>query len=252
MPTANRNLQYRSEQMVRYYSSHRASWAELYPSERWVFERIERERGSPGSVLDVGCACGGLGAALEEKALLAAYTGVDLHRGCIEWARQHRRLAAPARFLEGDILQLHEIPQHRTVVTLGVPDWNVESARIIQRCWELVEPGGSYVCSLRLTPEKTVEDLSRSYQRIEFFPSSAPPEIASYVVMNFTESLDLFARLSPAPGLIGAYGYWGKPSPTAVTPYEQVLFAVFFLFKVEGSSRAELHLPLDLVRGETR
>ena len=63
--------------------------------------------------------------------------------------------------------------------------------------------------------------------------------------------LSLLSRLPHAGHLLG-YGYWGKPSPTAVTPYCALVFAVFALQKgteQRQTPSAELHLPMSLFNG---
>lgn len=248
--TESRNIPYTSKQIVEYYSRNRQTWGELYPSEQWVFDRIGRARGGFLDLLDVGCACGGLGSALSERLALQSYTGVDINQAAIDWARTERRLPVPTTFIAGDILQLPRNKTYDTVVSLSCADWNIETDRIISACWELVRPTGYFVLSLRLTPRQGVNDISRSYQLIQFSESSAEPEIANYVVFNFRDAFMLFRALFPQPALIGAYGYWGTPSPTAVTPFEKLVFAVFFMQKGTGAEieppKAELHLPVEI------
>ena len=60
----NENIEYKSKQILEFYSRNRRKWKELNLSERWVFERLAGREKNLGDVLDVGCACGGLGTAL--------------------------------------------------------------------------------------------------------------------------------------------------------------------------------------------
>ena len=56
--------------------------------------------------------------------------------------------------------------------------------------------------------------------------------------------------LQPAPASIGAYGYWGKPAATAVTPFQRLVFAVFYLKQGTGDGgqgiAGEFTLPLEM------
>lgn len=101
-------------------------------------------------MLDVGCAAGGLGAALSERQALASYTGVDISDQAIAAARVRVPLSVPARFIAGDILDLSDLGRTAfdTVVSLSCADWNVETGRILERCWSLVAPRGRFVPSL--------------------------------------------------------------------------------------------------------
>jgi SAM-dependent methyltransferase len=246
----NRNIVFKSSEIQAYYSCNRSSWEEIYPSEKWVFTKLAGEQKFLGDVLDVGCACGGLGVALSEQFHLRSYTGVDIHQEAIAWAKRERTLPVPTTFMAGDILELNLERTFDLVTSLGCADWNVESSKIIEACWQRVNVAGHLVVSLRLTSGPGVNDINRSYQAINFSGRETDPELAIYVVFNFSEILRLMQSLKPKPALIGAYGYWGKPSPMAVTPFERLIFAVFYLKKGAGEAephtQAEFNLPLEL------
>jgi 2-polyprenyl-3-methyl-5-hydroxy-6-metoxy-1,4-benzoquinol methylase len=245
-----KNIEFKSQEIQKYYSCNRSSWEEFYPSERWVFEKLAQEEGFLGDVLDVGCACGGLGLMLCQKFRLKSYTGVDVHRSAIAWAQKQQRLPVPATFIAGDIIKLNFTGSYDVVVSLGCADWNIETDRIISACWERVKAGGYLVISLRLTPGPGVNDIQTSYQYINFSGQDTTAEVANYVVFNFPQILHNLKSLQPAPALIGAYGYWGRPSATAVTPFKRLVFAVFYLRKRSGDGGRDLEgeftLPLDI------
>lgn len=245
----NKNIKYESKQIMQFYSSNRQRWEELYPSEQWVFSRVSTSvSGGMGNVLDVGCACGGLGKALSEKLALCSYTGVDINNDAIEWAKQELHLPIPTRLIAGDIMDLDLDQQYDTVVSLSCADWNIETLSIIKTCWERVKPGGFLIISLRLTPENGVNDISQSYQYINFSADEVNPEVANYVVLNFMDALGIMKNMQPAPESVGAYGYWGQPSKTAVTKFDKLVFAVFYIKKgVQTTStddiQTEFYLP---------
>lgn len=245
-----KNIVYKSKELRTFYSCNRSRWDDFYPSERYAFLQITGEHRALGDVLDVGCACGGLGAALSEKFLLRSYTGVDINQEAIDWASREQRLPVAATFVAGDIIELSLRAKYDLVVSLSCADWNLEVRKIIDACWDRVKEGGHLVLSLRLTPEQGVNDISRSFQYINFSGKATAPELANYVVFNLNEALRILGALRPAPAIIGAYGYWGKPSATAVTPYDRLVFAVLYLRKGEAgssqSTEAELRLPLDI------
>jgi SAM-dependent methyltransferase len=246
----NQNIHYKSKEIQDYYSINRNKWEDFYPSEKWVFSKIAADSGHLGHVLDVGCACGGLGTALAEQFHLDSYTGVDINKDAINWALQEQRMPVPSTFLAGDIITLDLPGQFDLVVSLSCADWNIETEKIIAVCWERVRTRGYLIISLRLTNGPGVNDIQTCYQYINFSGRETAPEVANYVVFNFSESLKLVQSLQPAPTKIGAYGYWGKPSATAVTPFTQLVFAVFYLQKGNGaggqSIEAQFTLPLDL------
>lgn len=250
------NIVYRGDDIAQYYSRHRGNWDGFYKSEQWIFERVVHAgSGSFGHVLDVGCAAGGLGLALAERAHVSSYTGVDVNRPAIDAARA-RSYPIPSMFHAADILDCPELGDKvfDTVFSLSAADWNVETDAVIAEGWRRVKPGGCLVISLRLTPGEGVKDIERSYQYICFEGTpTASTEIAPYVVFNTSEALSLFAHQEPAPVDVLGYGYWGAPSAMARTCFERLVFAVFAVRKPgdattrsgDAAATATLHLPLD-------
>ncbi len=248
------NIEYKSSEIKDFYSTQRTAWKQFYPSERKVFERTLEGFGADAKVLDVGCAAGGLGRALHQRFQISDYTGIDINKEVIEFAK-----SAPfpdglnARFEHGDIISDDcEIgkSQYDATIALGCADWNLHPEAIVNSCWNLVKPGGQLIISLRLTPEAGVNDISRSYQYINFSEDKdvSSKEIANYVILNIAQALKIIEKLQPSE--VYGYGYWGSPSTTAVTLYDQIVFGVFSISKpiAENTSSASclLELPLDL------
>ncbi|MBF0512645.1 MAG: class I SAM-dependent methyltransferase [Desulfovibrionaceae bacterium] len=249
------NLRYSCAALEAYFTKQRLRWDQFYPSERFILEGLAARPGGFGSLLDVGCALGGLGRALCEFSAPAHYTGVDIHSGMIETARREAGLSCPAAFVHGDILELEFPGGFDTVVSLSCADWNVRTLDIIDACWRCVRPGGAMALSLRLTPGQGVNDIAISRQPIGPGGEGPDRETANYVVFNVHEALAALSGLNPAPGRLEIYGYWGKPSPTAVTPYEKLVFCTVRLDKPradqpEGPGEAVLRLPVDLFQGK--
>lgn len=237
------NISYRSTGLAKYFSGYRDKWTDFYPSERWIIERVAAESKGLGRVLDVGCASGGLGRALAGRKLLRSYAGVDINPQVIEAAAGAKAAPRGARFVCGDIVAAGTFRGEAfdTVFNLSCADWNVETSRIIGASWRKVAPGGTFVISLRLTGGKGVNDARRSYQ-------IAAGERANYAVFNAGEAIGLLAGL-PGAGRVLGYGYWGKPSKTATTPFKKLVFAVFAVTKGKENLAApsmELRLPLSL------
>lgn len=244
------NIEYTTREISNYYKNQRQIWDEFYPSERWVFERLSAEGGSLGDILDVGCACGGLGAVLSEKYQINSYVGVEINKASVDWARENRKIKAPHEFIYGDVAAMNLEKPSDIVFSLSCADWNLDTMGIINACWKNVKSDGHFVISLRLTDKAGINDMSRSYQYINFSGRDEKPEMANYVVFNFSDFLKLCTQFSPKPSMIGAYGYWGTPSSTAVTPFKELVFAVFYIKKgnpdSDGRIMTEFNLPLEL------
>ncbi|MDP2939801.1 MAG: class I SAM-dependent methyltransferase [Candidatus Omnitrophota bacterium] len=250
----SRNIVYKSKQILEFYSSHRQRWKDFYPSEQWVFKKVAAKKKIIGDVLDVGCSCGGLAAALSQKFKINSYTGVDINEETIKWARNNQKLPIAKKFISGDILKQKLNRQYDWVVSLSCADWNIETNKIIEYCWNKVKPGGYFIISLRITKAAGINDMDRSYQCIDFSGKEDNPEVVNYVVFNFLDTLAMFGGLWPRPKIIGAYGYWGKPSPTARTPFKKLVFAVYYIKKDTEDLNSntptleiELNLPFDFL-----
>ncbi|MGB6356490.1 MAG: hypothetical protein WBF21_21150, partial [Steroidobacteraceae bacterium] len=152
--------------------------------------------------------------------------------------------------LSGDILDLGsgELRGRRfdVVFSLSCVDWNVQFDDMLAAAWNFVLPGGYLVATFRLTDEEGCNDIGRSYQYINF-DGIREGECAPYVVIN---APSLVRQLSGfRPGEINAYGYWGPPSSTAVTPYERLCFSAFSIRKRidgDGACRLDLRLPQEI------
>jgi SAM-dependent methyltransferase len=256
----SKNIAYRTHIISDFYRSHRRSWAELYPSERRIFETIAARGADFSTVLDVGCAAGGLAEALMEHfGSLHSYTGIDVNQPAIAVARTlPSRIADKRTFIAADICDCAELDGHAfdLVTALGVADWNIDADGILAKCWEHVRPGGRLVISLRLTPGEGVSDIDRSYQYIWFDRESAPPpeaERAPYSVFNVDAAIGWLCRQAPTPDLIQISGYWGTPSPTAHTLYDRIVFSAIAMRKPASRKPAnepaiETDLPDDVFR----
>ncbi len=239
------NIPYRTDELVRYFSHNRVTWSQFYESERVIIGRLNPDAGR--TVLDIGCGCGGLGLALRERFALTQYTGVEINSLAAEAART---MNPAARILCGDILDLSAGElygrQFDVVFSLSCVDWNVRFADMLAAAWQHVRPGGHFVATFRLVEGEGCGDMTRSFQYINF--EGVPTgERAAYVVLNARTLLETLNGFDPSE--IRAYGYWGAPSATAVTPYERLCFAAFSVRKRQresGQRQLELELPAEI------
>jgi len=248
------NIEYKTSAIEQFYKNNRIAWKDFYESERHIFDLILKHKGKFGRVLDIGCATGGLGMALSEKGEIDHYVGVEINAQSVQTAKLKPSEVFPARFICADILSCSELSGEKfsTVFSLGVADWNVETTAIIDRAWDHVGESGFLVVSLRLSLEEGINNFKKSYQDIVFSSNqnNEPRERAPYVVFNAGDAIQTLEALTPMPTTIFCYGYWGKPSKTASTPYENLIFSVFAIQKGDAKSaqkkvQLELNLPSD-------
>ena len=249
------NIHYKTDAIAKFYSNNRVRWDQFYPSEQYMFEKVFREHGAIKTVLDAGCACGGLGRALHQRFGITHYTGVDINYGSIEWARsEQNNYPISSQFECADIAETPDVlkgMRFDLVVSLGCADWNTDTSQIIKVCWDYAAEGGYFIFSFRLTNQRTLNDIETSYQYVKFNAMekiTGDEEKAPYVVTNVKDMLELIHELRPRPHRLLGYGYWGTPSSMAVIPYKRVVFSVLAIQKRARTSGtiAELLLPLDL------
>ncbi len=236
------NISYQNKDISTYFASNRVRWEQFYPSERKVIAALAP---TPQTrVLDIGCGCGGLGLALSEAFGVHDYTGVEINK---EAALAGRQINQHARILEGDILHVGESELadqlFDLVFSLSCVDWNVEFEPMFRTAWNKVVPGGSLVATFRLTDGAGCRDIARSYQYINY-EGRKEGELAAYVVLNAEELMSMFIGLGPSR--VNAYGYFGSPSSTAITPYDRLCFVACSVQKRIESDEAEIRCSLEV------
>jgi SAM-dependent methyltransferase len=238
----NKNIAYKTDKLAHYFTHHRVSWPQFYESERNIINKLEL--GPSDSILDIGCGCGGLGLALNDEFGTQKYSGVEINSLAAEKAAI---LNPKARIFCGDFLDLREISlrdKHFNVVfSLSCFDWNIKFSEMLSSAWEHVKPNGNLIATFRLTTDVGCDDMKQSYQYINF-DGKMEGECASYVVLNGAELIHKIIDLNPAE--IIADGYYGRPSASAVTPYETLCFCAFSIRKRNNHDHVPVKLDLSL------
>lgn len=248
------NIHYKTDAIAKFYSHNRVQWDQFYPSEQFMFEKVFKDHGAIETVLDAGCACGGLGRALHQRFGIKHYTGVDINAASVDRARsEESSFPIPVQFECADIAQPAVGLRGRVfdlVVSLSCADWNCDTREIVRKCWDYTADGGYFLFSFRLTNKQSLASIETSYQYVKFHETDelrGDEERAPYVVMNVREMLEMVNGLRPRPARLLGYGYWGSPSRLAVLPYDKIVFSVLAVQKKSDSApTSELILPLDL------
>jgi SAM-dependent methyltransferase len=245
-PDAAKNIVYASVELAKFFSANRIRWDQFYESEREIIARLGI--GADDSVLDIGCGCGGLGLALREKFGVLNYTGVEIN---LRSAAAGKTMNPDANISCGDILDITrgELAGRTfdVVFSLSCIDWNVRFDDMLAAAWGHVADDGHFISTFRLTTGPGCSDFAKSYQPIG--NEGGEPEVAAYVVVNANALLAQLLNFDPAE--VNAFGYWGSPSSTAVTPYETLCFAAFSIRKRRPGNtdpvRFHLELPPDIL-----
>lgn len=238
------NIRYKSKGFSKYYSVNRNKWEEFYDSERRVLDYVFDKSVSSPSIIDVGCGCGGLGVALSNRYSLSFYKGIDINEENIKYAKNNIiNISCQSEFCLEDIVDLKDSRKYNIAISFSCVDFNIDVDKMIEKTWDLVEEEGWFIMSARLTNLEGISNINESYQPI----GEGNDEVANYVVFNYS---DLIKRVSSLNRVteIHCYGYWGKPSETAVTRYERLCFSVLAIKKGvnKTDSRVILDVPTDL------
>lgn len=241
-----KNIHYSSNLIEEHYKSNRVTWNQFYESEKAVIQNLGLN--SSTSVLDIGCGCAGLGLALIEKFNVSDYTGVEINYQAAETAK---KIYPNAKIVNSDVLTVSQddLPYEKydVVFSLSCIDWNIQFSEMFEKAFSYVRNGGYFVASFRITENETVSALGESYQYINF-EGIKEGEIAPYVVLNINDLMNYLKKLHPSQ--IYGYGYWGKPSGSAVTPYNKICFAVFSVKKKDVNNNdpeIQLDLPHEIL-----
>jgi ubiquinone/menaquinone biosynthesis C-methylase UbiE len=242
------NKEYTTLEIAKYFSKNRIKWEHFYLSEQKIINQLNI--GNNTTILDVGCGCGGLGLALKERFGNAKYSGVEIN---VKAAIIAAEMNNDAIIYTGDILDLSKKilsnKQFDIVFSLSCIDWNVEFEKSLNAIWQHVRPGGYLMATFRLTNKKTINDINKSYQFINY-DNKKEGEIASYVVININDLFQYLVELNPS--LISAYGYWGQPSLTAITPFDEICFTALYIQKRESENDnksliKQFDLPIEIL-----
>lgn len=238
------NIVYKAEELSAFYSRHRIGWEKLYPSEKCVFDKMGLD--SSDRVLDLGCACGGLGVALAERFGIRDYVGVDINKQCIEHAP---KVCPWGTFINDDFLNVFDNFPHSfdLGLSLSAADWNIQTEAMLSALFSRIRVGGRLVLSCRLASERIVGECLEVEQYVCFEESlvESATETAPYKVYSLPKILRILRAIGNVAEIAG-YGYWGKVPPSVRgLPVDRVFYLVATVSKAESRVAAP-RLSLDV------
>jgi SAM-dependent methyltransferase len=213
--------------LVEFYTDHRDTPDDLYPSERRFVPWLA---GESRSVLDVGCAAGGFAAIWRHWNPDVAYAGVDVSEPLVEAAQ---RLHPESRFEVADCAD--GLPfgdgEFDAVQALGWLHWEARWKRALAEMWRV--SAGRLFFDVRLLPE-----AQEGRQRLALSGEWDGETTVPYLCLAW----ETFARtlLALEPGAILSQGYLGRPSDTVTGVQGEICFATFVLER----DPSRMHMPL--------
>ena len=225
---------YASEVISNYFKNNRQSLDEFYPTERKTIEFVMSNFiADEKTILDVGCACGGLYNALKESYNIN-YTGIDIVDESIIIAKNK---FPECDFICGDISNIQIQKQFDIVFSLSCIDWNLGKGvfeNLFENLFSYVKDEGYLIISLRISCDDELNN-DDSFQYINFNGEKEGDKVA-YGILGMT---DLISLLNKTKYFSKVYvnGFVGNPSVTAVTKHKKLLFIVLALEKTTENKK---------------
>ena len=210
---------------ITFYDNRRNKTSDVYPSE-WFFLKDLLAEGM--SVLDVGCALGGLASVLSEHVRDFSYTGIDISDEMIRGARarhpSHRFHVIP----EADFSVL-EGNEYDVVVILGVLHLSRKWREMVSGAW--ARTGKSLLIDLRETSQTTIEQEEVSYYQVGQLLGNRSKATLPYNVINSGDALAAIVDACAGAIRLQRYGYLAPVSDGVFTPAKTVLMSTYRIDK---------------------
>jgi SAM-dependent methyltransferase len=219
-----------------FYSSHRQTPDDLYPSERYFLPEAAR---AAATCLDIGCAAGGFSRIMKSFNPALAYTGVDITP---EFIRRAKSAFPDSSFEVGNGVAFSTPPNsYDLVFSSGILHVNSHYQDIVRAAY--AQARGLLLCDFRLTWGPDVVGRFR----VNFDESSRPSAQADlpYLVLNVDRLVTELRALQPAPRSVTIRGYYHAPAASADLPLSRVLMAFARIEKgrVGDSTTVTVDLP---------
>jgi len=221
-----KNIKFRSNEIRNYFSKNRIRFNDFYPSEKKILvKHIKNNK----SILDIGCGCGGLGLALNEKFKKIHYEGIEIN--ALAASHGTKNFSNNNFFIyKSDFLELNlnklKFKKYDYIFSFSCFDWQLNLNKSLKKVVNLLNKKSKFIISLRLTKKSSLTNFKNSYQFINY-SNIKSGEKAPYIVLNALEFIDIINKLKLH--IADMYGYYGIPSKTAVTDYKNVYFCVIVL-----------------------
>jgi SAM-dependent methyltransferase len=206
-----------------YYEAHRTTTSDVYPSEWFFLKDLLRES---VSILDVGCAAGGLASICREHLRTFEYTGVDISEEMVRRGKQRHPEHQFHVIGDADLTVLGG-REYDLVVCLGVLHLTRTWRELVAASW--VHTKGALLLDLRESSTATLEDPTVSYYRVDELPPTGAPTAATlpYNVINSSDARGTLLTLCAGAVGLTHYGYLSQPSGGAVTPVKDILMNTY-------------------------
>jgi SAM-dependent methyltransferase len=211
------------ESILNFFEKKRLTTSEIYPSE-WFFLKDKIKDNI--SMLDIGCAKGGMANVLAENLNVFDYIGVDINPQMIAAAKARHPRHTFHQIKEEDYSILKN-QQFDLVLCLGILHLHETWRNTIKEAWRHTK--NCLILDLRETHLPSIENKSIAYFKMDFENVDNPTTdfILPYNIINSGESLTIINEICHDASRIAHYGYTQALSGLTVSPIKTVMANVY-------------------------
>jgi ubiquinone/menaquinone biosynthesis C-methylase UbiE len=207
--------------VIDFYGTQRQTTKHVYESEFYFLRRLLREG---MSILDIGCAQGGFANILGEHLKTFSYTGVDISEAMITEAK--KKYPQHQFFTSIETRLPEQLPNFDVVICLGILHLNSNWRSVVAQAWQ--KTNGALLLDLRETEGETIEDISKSYFKMNFNGQENEARIP-YNIINSCEARNELRSICSGHTQLRHYGYLSNVSASAVTPNSKVMMNTYLV-----------------------
>ena len=148
-----KNINFKSPDISNFFSKNRVKWHHLYPSEKDVFKFLFKKY-TPKSILDIGCACGGLGHIFSKKLPNSSYTGIEINDLAYCEAKKNFK-----NIHNIDFMKFNSNLKYDLCISLSCIDWQNNFDKMFIKAWNHVSKNGYLFLTARLTNERSIKNI---------------------------------------------------------------------------------------------
>jgi ubiquinone/menaquinone biosynthesis C-methylase UbiE len=211
------------ESILNFFENKRLTTSQIYPSE-WFF--LKDKIFNDMTLLDIGCAKGGMANVLSENLTSFQYVGVDINEQMVVAAQQRYPAHQFHQIREDDYSALAG-QQYDVVLCLGILHLHENWRNTIKEAWQHTKK--TLILDMRETHLSSLEDKSQSYFKMDFDNAQQPTTdfVLPYNVINTAESLQIIHDVCADANRVAHYGYTQKLSELAISPFKTVMANVY-------------------------
>lgn len=210
------------QSILNFFDKRRLTTQDIYPSE-WLF--IKKNIRESISILDIGCAKGGMANVLSEHLQDFNYVGVDINAEMITAAKKRYSQHQFHLITESDYSCLGA-NQFDLVLCLGILHLHEAWRETIQTAWQHTK--GCLILDLRETHLQSIEDKTISYFKMDFdHPDQPAKDLLPYNIINTSEAFKVIRDTCREATKITHYGYTHQVSQLAVCPMQEIMANVY-------------------------